>query len=125
MFTVCNLDNHPSCGYTTTDQRDPAAGDVIHLTYWVIYAQAVEFKPVMSWEIDGAPIQPHNAAPANGNGQYNYSSTYNYTLPRESNITIGCQTMFVVQNTDKDTGVATNHPSYNNVQKLVIDVKGK
>ena len=124
MFTVCNLGNHPSCGYSTTDQRDLSPGDVIHLTYWVIYAQVVYFKPVMYWRINGAPIYPDNTPPDTGDGQYNYSSSCNYTLPRERSVRIECQTKFEVQNPDKDSEVATNNPSYNKVQTVIIDVKG-
>ena len=46
-FPVCNLDNHPSCGYSTTDQRDLTPGDVIHLTYWVIYSKHIKRKLIM------------------------------------------------------------------------------
>ena len=90
----------------------------------MIYAQAVDFKPVMYWEIDGNEKQPDNAPPNTGTGQHNYSSSYDFTLPRKRNVTIGCQTTFEVQNTDKDYGVAINDPNYDNVQIITIDVKG-
>ena len=123
-FPICNLENHPSCGYTTTDQRDLTPGDVIHLTYWVIYAQAVDFKPVMSWTVNGARIDPDNTPPDTGDGQYNYSSSYDYTLPRTSSVTFGCRTQFEVHNVDKDPGVDTNQPDYDHYfQIVVINVK--
>ena len=119
-------DNHPSCFYTTTDGRDPAAGEDIDLHYWVIYAQAVEFKPVMFWTVDGEVIQPTNDPPVDGDGQHNYSSSYTYTLPKKSDVQMQCHTTFEVQNTDKDTFVAINNPTYEDIHIVdTINVKGE
>ena len=95
--------------YTTTVGHDPAAGHDLHLHYWVVYAEAVDFTPVMFWTIDGEVIiTPTNAPPVDGDGQHNYSpSSYTYTLQKKSNVQMQCHTTFEVQNTDKDDYVAT------------------
>ena len=123
MFHALYLDNHPACFYTTTVGRDPAAGEDIHLHFWVVYAQAAEFRPVMFWTIDGEVIQPTNDPPVDGDGQHNYSSSYTYTLPKKSNVQMQCHTTFEVQNTD--TEVATNNPTYEDIHiEDTINVKG-
>ena len=120
-----NLDNHLSCFYTTTDGHDPVAGDDLHLHYCVVYAQAVDFKPVMFWTVDDEVIQPTNDPPVDGDGEHNYSSSYTYTLPKKSNVQIQCHTTFEVQNTDKDSYVSTNHPTYEYIYIVYNDVKGE
>ena len=125
MFLYWNLDDHPSCGYTTTDERDPAAGEDIHLNYWVVYTKAEEFKLVMYWTVDGVDIQPANEPDDTATGQYNYSSTTTYTLPKKSTVQVECHTEFEVKNTE-DPRLATNNPMYKKDDNpVVIDVKGE
>ena len=92
----------------------------------MVYAQAVDFTPVMFWTIDGEVITPTNAPPVDGDGQHNYSpSSYTYTLQKKSNVQMQCHTTFEVQNSDKDDYVAINNPTYEDIHIVYNDVKGE